>query len=622
MSMAEKLTKIAENVPKVYASGVSYADEAISDVNTNLESVLYGEGEWGVNYGIDDSKIIKKTVSGTYISVDDVSEFPHKVACKVESVNLLRGLSSATRNGITLTVNEDKSVTINGTATATTTFYLQDIVLPEGKYVLSGRNNPGNRQNFYIQANLKVSTGSGQSLLAKDTGYGAGFELSEKSTILTFIGILTGATIDNVTIYPMLNRGTEALPYTPYVKPEEVSVTRCGENWVTFSKAWTGVVSGITTTVKEDGSIVVNGTATSLRQLISNPIPWNAEEDTYCTVSFGEKQTGIQVSLQLVDASGKTITTNYAVATKTVLIPSTCRKIIMNLYVSSGTTVENYTFFPMLNIGTTALPYESYNGQTITPTVDGIVEGFTSVSPYMNIFSDTEGVNIEATYNKSYGMQTEYDRFWDAFQQNGTRENYSHAFRDSWDGVCFNPKYDMVPATAYYMFANCKIENFTDILKKQGVTLDTSKATDVTAMFQEAVKIKELPKIDLSSVQGRKAVQLFNSCTALEKIEEFVTHSAITDYSSVFHWCTALKSINVSGEISADIDFQRSPLNKASITSIINTLSTTVTGQTLTLKLSAVNNALETSAGANDGSTSAEFAALIAPKSNWTITMV
>ena len=62
MSIAEKLTQVAENIPKVYKAGQSSM--------------------------VDESKLIPKTVSGSYISVDDVSEIPHSVGCKVESVNL------------------------------------------------------------------------------------------------------------------------------------------------------------------------------------------------------------------------------------------------------------------------------------------------------------------------------------------------------------------------------------------------------------------------------------------------------------------------------------------------------------------------------------------------------
>jgi len=59
MSISEKLVTIAENQEKVYKAGQSSM--------------------------VDESKIIEKTVSGEYISVDDVSEIPHDVKVNLTS---------------------------------------------------------------------------------------------------------------------------------------------------------------------------------------------------------------------------------------------------------------------------------------------------------------------------------------------------------------------------------------------------------------------------------------------------------------------------------------------------------------------------------------------------------
>ncbi len=90
-----------------------------------------------------------------------------------------------------------------------------------------------------------------------------------------------------------------------------------------------------------------------------------------------------------------------------------------------------------------------------------------------------------------------------------------------------------------------------------------------------------------------------NSANALEDIE-FVPNTI--KISIDFYWCTKL--------------------SKASLTSIINGLSAETSGLTVTLSKTAVNKAFETSEGANDGSTSAEWLALIATKPNWNISLV
>jgi hypothetical protein len=79
----------------------------------------------------------------------------------------------------------------------------------------------------------------------------------------------------------------------------------------------------------------------------------------------------------------------------------------------------------------------------------------------------------------------------------------------------------------------------------------------------------------------------------------------------------------MSGVIGKDVSFGNSDkLTHDSIASIINTLSATTAGQSVTFSVTAVNNAFETSSGAADGSTSAEWNALVATKSNWTISLV
>jgi hypothetical protein len=62
-------------------------------------------------------------------------------------------------------------------------------------------------------------------------------------------------------------------------------------------------------------------------------------------------------------------------------------------------------------------------------------------------------------------------------------------------------------------------------------------------------------------------------------------------------------------------------LSHDSHVSIFNALSTATTGLTVTFSRTAVNKAFETSEGANDGTTSAEWLALVAAHNNWTISL-
>jgi hypothetical protein len=70
-----------------------------------------------------------------------------------------------------------------------------------------------------------------------------------------------------------------------------------------------------------------------------------------------------------------------------------------------------------------------------------------------------------------------------------------------------------------------------------------------------------------------------------------------------------------------EFNTQRSPLNKNSITSVINALSKTKSGLTVTFSRNAVNKAFETAEGLADGSTSQAWLDLIAKRNNWTISL-
>lgn len=63
-------------------------------------------------------------------------------------------------------------------------------------------------------------------------------------------------------------------------------------------------------------------------------------------------------------------------------------------------------------------------------------------------------------------------------------------------------------------------------------------------------------------------------------------------------------------------------LSKDSVVSAVKGCNNNVTEQTLTLSKIAVDRDFETSVGANDGSESSEWLALIADRSNWTISLV
>lgn len=232
---------------------------------------------------------------------------------------------------------------------------------------------------------------------------------------------------------------------------------------------------------------------------------------------------------------------------------------------------------------------------------------------------------IENVYDA--GQQSEWNTFWDAYQKNGTRSNYQMAFAYGWTNDSFKPKYDIVAtggATSifqYIGFEGDMAQRFEDC----GVRLDLSKATSAHSVFNSATAITRVPEINITGA-GTAATGVFAYCGKLVTIEKFVV-AETNIFTSTFINCFKLVNLTIEGVIAASIDLKSCPLSKDSILSVFNALSTGVTGQTATFKKTAVDAAFETSEGANDGSTSAEWISMVDKESptairpNWTIAL-
>ena len=226
------------------------------------------------------------------------------------------------------------------------------------------------------------------------------------------------------------------------------------------------------------------------------------------------------------------------------------------------------------------------------------------------------------------GSRSEYDRFWDSFQNYGNRTDYSWAFRHVSD-YCAQPKY--------------KVQNLASN-SKVGCMFQLSKITKLESKYFDLSSITSI-----TDEQSQQMYAVFNNCSELVEIEDIGIPAM--DYSATwyycpkletiavvrcasgkkfdstykpFYGCTALKNVTFFGLLDTDgLTLQYSPdLTKASIESVIGVLSTSTSGLKVTLSKAAVNKAFETSSGANNGVNSSEWKSLIATKSNWTISLV
>lgn len=208
------------------------------------------------------------------------------------------------------------------------------------------------------------------------------------------------------------------------------------------------------------------------------------------------------------------------------------------------------------------------------------------------------------------GKQAEYDAFWDIYQDYGERRNYATAFAgDGWSKETFRPKYNIVIGDGYMCFRYHNDGNepydMAEHLKNLGITLDFRY--DMQYAFSDA-NVSRIPPL----VARTNMIQTFTRCKAVT-IDKISVNANIA-YQYTFSQYTALENLTIEGTIGQngfDVHYS-TQLSKESITSIINALSATTSGLSVTLSATAVNNAFTTD----------EWNAFIATKPNWTISLM
>lgn len=270
------------------------------------------------------------------------------------------------------------------------------------------------------------------------------------------------------------------------------------------------------------------------------------------------------------------------------------------------------------------------NGKITLPATDGntkvlVKENGTTTLATAGTYCATDidvNVEVEDKSEEAFeaGKKSEYDAFWDEYQDYGQPVEYAFYFGLGWNDTIFRPKYNLIfRGRADQAFFYCKITNLKKILEDRKLIMDTSQCTNFYQTFGNS-KITHIPTLDLTNANSLYGIL---NCAYLVSVDNIILkNGAFTEIRQAFN-AKNLESINFTGSFYNDgLIFTSTVLNKTSITSIVNALSDTTTNLTVTLSLTAVNNAFETTEGAADGSTSEEWLALTETKSNWTISLV
>ena len=193
------------------------------------------------------------------------------------------------------------------------------------------------------------------------------------------------------------------------------------------------------------------------------------------------------------------------------------------------------------------------------------------------------------------GKEEKSREFWEQIQKGGNAQTYYYMFGyNRFNDETFKPIYDIVCSaannSAQNMFYN------TTTVTEINVTIDVRGTTHIGAILYNATKMKTVKKI----IIGNKIVSGGNNA---------------------FYNCESLENITFEGDISLTINFQYSPLTTKSIVNIVEHLSATASGMSLTISGTAKKNMTFPYTSEESGITYNSWDELIATKTNWTISI-
>lgn len=179
------------------------------------------------------------------------------------------------------------------------------------------------------------------------------------------------------------------------------------------------------------------------------------------------------------------------------------------------------------------------------------------------------------------GAKSEYDRFWDEFQQNGNRTIYICSFGAGWNADIWKPKYPMRPTNAYMMFFNnmaqyILIDDFVEFCKENNIILDFSNCTNAYYALA-TLQSPHFGVLDFSKCTNMTLLFYSHnnlSSYGVRTIDEFICSEITTFTATTFQHAIYLTNLNMSGVMAKnglDVSYCEK-LTHDSLMSIINCL--------------------------------------------------
>lgn len=373
---------------------------------------------------------IKNTETGEVVRVDDVSPIEHGVKTKVKSKNLAVRTSNkdiVTADGVTFIVNEDGTVTANGTATSTAyylmqigTGYTSQTPIKKGQYTLGMapvqgcRVSVGVRESESVERTLYYSTHN-NTVTFDITSDTARFDI--------ILCVDAGYTVTDAVFEPMLVEGDTATEYTPYVDVSDAVIVRRGKNM--FNPAYTDGIRDLNECTCWNSNITASkDTAKIFKPGVTYTISFEAEglrdleysrlfasDIGFILYSKSDAHESIPICLHVGANDDEWLTTGKKFRYQnTITIPDNFDDegadyrmfaYTQRAYNADGSAFLNTIRFNYIQIevGEEATEPAEYTEAEYTADSDGNVY-IPSMAPTMTLMSYVPGTMIECEYNR------------------------------------------------------------------------------------------------------------------------------------------------------------------------------------------------------------------------------
>jgi len=339
----QKITKVEQDV-----NGIT---SKVSSVEQSVENITKIEG----------------TAEGKNIYIDDASAEPLiDIMLEGESQQATRSgknlldntATTKISNGITFTVNSDKTVNVNGTndTSANSSLIINRYDLSPGTYILNGCPSGGASNTYRLAIQ---ETGSYSVLGSIDIGNGSGeFTIDTTTSVQIAIFIQKGLTINNLLFKPMLREATIAddtyEQYGESPSPDYPSPIENVEGNIEFKDVWKNLVKQMNwkqlPSISTGATVtIVNGYGTDFIEVNNTKnyiFSYSGTAGAKYVVYYDENKNflGYDTNLQIDNYKNWNVT-------KYVRLRIDCS--------------ENAVTNLQLEIGTVATPYDPYKEQTV-----------------------------------------------------------------------------------------------------------------------------------------------------------------------------------------------------------------------------------------------------------------